>query len=110
MNASSHTIRRLATATGLAAVLATLAIPVSLAGGPSGVTVGVQPSNKLDPAIATAVVAHKSAKPLDTAANGQGLDPAIARAMSSLGNPLTGADAPSPDALDVPIATAIAAH
>jgi glucose/arabinose dehydrogenase len=109
MNASSHTTRRLATTTGLVAVLATLAIPVSLAVGPSGVTVGAQPSNKLDPAIATAIVAHKSVKPLDTAANSQGLDPAIARAMSSHRNSPTGVDTSS-DALDVPVASAIAAH
>ena len=103
MNASPHT-HRLATTVGLVAVVATLAVPVSLAGGPSPALVArptsatpdpavtgpksVQTpeasasSQGLDPAIAHAIAAHKSAQALDTSAPSQGLDPALANAIA----------------------------
>ena len=109
MNFSAHTIRRLASLAGLAAVIATVAVPTAFAhpateGGddtsraavvldlrsPDTRGVTVQNLGSLDPAIATAMASHQRLGDLrspDTRGvavqNLGSLDPAIATAMAS---------------------------
>jgi hypothetical protein len=116
MTATPHTFRRLASATGLAALLAALVLPVTLASArpleftdnPSPLTRGAVVDETLDPAIATAITAHQrnqaglDLRSPDTrdARPSQQLDPAIATAMSARKTALASADRRSPDTLD----------
>ena len=134
MNVSAHTLRRLVSVTGLAAFVAVLAVPTALARptdvdgntmyrtqvaldvrSPDTLDATAQASaSGLDPAIATAMAAHKRVQvPVDqrspdtldatVQAPDSGLDPAIATAMASHKRVQVPGDLRSPDALDVGI-------
>lgn len=115
MTTTAHTFRRLASATGLAALLAALVIPVTAGAKPVPVdypapgTRGVAALDEtLDPAIATAIRARQSSQATDLrspdtrdAAAGSGtLDQAIATAMAAHQAAQASADRRSPDTLD----------
>ena len=74
MNVQAHKIYRQASATGLATVLALLAIPTAFAGGQA---------QGLDPAIATAMAAHLSSPTSTDRRLSDPLDPAIATAIAA---------------------------
>jgi hypothetical protein len=122
MIASAHTFRRLASAIGLAAVLAALVIPAAFAKGHAP-TIGSSPvldarhqsltrhsSDALDPAIATAMAAHQSSATSLDRRSPDALDPAIATAIAAHQSSATSLDRRSPGTLDPAIATAMAGH
>ena len=85
MITTAHTVRRLASAIGLAALLAALAVPAALAKGAPVLDTrdaAVQPQD-LDPAIATAMAARRSSPSSVARRSSDALDPAIATAMSA---------------------------
>ena len=128
MNVSAHTIRRLVSVTGLAAVVAALTVPTALARpatvdgdtmfrtqvaldlrSPDTRDATVQVSG-LDPAIATAMVAYKrqqaavdlrSPDTRESTTKASGLDPAIATAIAAHQRQQVVADLRSPDTKDV---------
>jgi hypothetical protein len=107
MISTAHTLRRLASAIGLAALLAALAVPAALAKGPMLDTRdAVVQAQDLDPAIATAMAARRSSPASVARRSSDTLDPAIATAMSAHQSFATSFDRRSPDTRDA----AIAAH
>jgi len=132
MNASTHTTRRFVSITGLAAVVAALAVPTALAlpatdvgddmsrtavvldlRSPDTSDVTTRAQDGVDPAIATAMAAHQrravagdfrspDTRDVTTQALG-GADPAIAAAMASHQRRVTLGDFRSPDTRDVTV-------
>ena len=132
MNASTHRTRRLVSLTGLAAVVAALAVPAALAhpgteGGddtsrtavvldlrsPDTQDVTTQALGGVDPAIATAMASHQrralagdfrspDTRDVTTQAVG-GVDPAVATAMAAHQRRATLGDFRSPDTRDVTV-------
>ena len=105
MNASAHTLRRLASATGLVLALAALAIPTAQA-------------DQLDPAIATAIAANervqvsgdlRSPDTQGATANAQAsqLDPAIATAIAAHKRVQVSGDLRHPDTRDIATSLAV---
>jgi hypothetical protein len=102
MITTAHTVRRLASAIGLAALLAALAVPAALAKGAPVLDTrdaAVQPQD-LDPAIATAMAARRSSPSSVARRSSDALDPAIATAMSAHQSFVTSLDRRSPDTRD----------
>ena len=102
MITTAHTVRRLASAIGIAALLAALAVPAALAKGAPVLDTrdaAVQPQD-LDPAIATAMATGRSSPSSVARRSSDALDPAIATAMSAHQSFVTSLDRRSPDTRD----------
>ena len=85
MITTAHTVRRLASAIGLAALLAALAVPAALAKGAPVLDTrdaAVQPQD-LDPAIATAMAARRSSPSSVARRSSDALDPRSRRRWSA---------------------------
>ena len=112
MITTAHTVRRLASAIGLAALLAALAVPAALAKGAPVLDTrdaAVQPQD-LDPAIATAMAARRSSPSSVARRSSDSLDPAIATAMAARRSSPSSVARRSSDTLDPAIATAMSTH
>jgi hypothetical protein len=95
MNVSTHTTRRLVSLTGLAAVVAALAVPTALA----------HPATEggYDTSRAAVVLDLRSPDTRDATTQGPGVDPAIATAMATHQRLAVTGDLRSPDTRDVTV-------